>query len=165
MKKTIVLLILGLTMLGCKTVSIHVSGEGEDVHFYAPFSMIKTALSFSDDEVLELDDLAGVDQEIDLRALARALREDGDKMMIHIEEGDQVIHGEMKGDVFHIAIDDPEEESKVQLNLPMDLVARIADSRDGEALRTSDFLKSLRHYSGVLIQVDSPYEKVKIALR
>lgn len=165
MKKTIILLGFCLLMVGCKTVTVHVDDGVDSFKMKVPFAMVQRAISFSDEDVLEIDDLAGVNQEIDFKALAQALRDNGDGMKVHFQDGDSVIHGEVQGQVFNLSIDNPEEEQMVRVNLPMTLISKMADAESGDTLRSSDFLKALRNYSGVLVQVESPEENVKISLR
>ena len=163
MKKALLaLFVIGL--IGCKTVSIRVTSEDENIRLVVPFSLVKAAIRWSGEDVIEIDDLGGVDQEINLRALAQALREQGDQVKIHVREGDSVMRGEKVGDVFRITVDQPEEDTRVTINFPLSFMERIAESDQG-VYRTADLFHALKSYSGVLIDVQSPDETVKIVLR
>ena len=161
-KRLLLFLVLGL--IGCKTVSIRVKSEDDNIRLVVPFSLVKAAIRWSGEGVINIDDLGGVDQEIDLRALAIAMREQGDKVMIDVRDGDSVIHGQKVGDVFRITIDEPEEDTRVLVNLPFSFIEQIAESENG-VYRAADLFKALKSYSGVLIDIRSPDESVKIVLR
>lgn len=165
MKKNFILLGLGLMMAvtGCKNVSIHVKNQDEDVHLAVPIFVLKQALKFSDDAVLEIDDLGGVDQEIDLGAIAKALRQDGQSVRFSMTRDGRTIDGRKIGNVFCVKI--VGEEEKVTLNLPMALMEKLADLQDGEAVDSSALVASLAKFSGELMHVESPDETVSISIR
>jgi hypothetical protein len=163
MKKALFLIALVVLMAGCKTVSVRVKSEDENIKLVVPFFLVKTAVSFSDDQVLEIDDLGGVDQDIDLAALAMAIREDGDKVKFEINEGENTIYGRKVGRVFRVNMNSPDED--VELNLPLALMDRIADAQEkNKPIRTNDLVRALRKYRGVLVSVRSPDETVEIRL-
>ena len=164
MKKWLVVLLCGgFVLTGCKTVSVRVTSEDENIRLAVPFALVKQGLKFSDGQI-ELDDLGGVDQEIDLRKLAKALSEDGDRIRFEIKQDDQTIIAKKVGNVFRINIDEPESDTRVTVNLPMRLMERIAEVGDKGSLSASAMMNCLKNYSGVLLEVDSPDEQVRIAL-
>ena len=154
-------LIVAMSLVGCKTISVRVNSADENINLRVPFAMVKSAVSFSNGSV-SIEDLAGVDQEIDLRAIARALKQDGDKVRIEVTEEDTHMLGKMEGNVFSIKMQAPDE--KVTLNLPMSLVHKIAETDRGETLTGRDFMRALRKHKGVLVQVESEDETVKISI-
>lgn len=165
MYKNLILLAIASLMMftGCKRVSVKVQSDDENIRMVMPFFVLKQALNFSNDAVLEIDDLGGVDQEIDLRAIAKALHEDGDKVRLSINQDGAQIEGRKVGNAFRISVH--EHEERVTLNLPMTLMAQIATMKDNESIDGRDLAKALANFSGELIHVDGPDEKVSISIR
>ena len=153
-----------VSLTGCKFLSVSVDSEDEHVRVVVPWAVAKAAFRFSEGRI-ELDDLGGVDRDIDLKAIARALREDGDRVKLHIRDGNAEIRGEKRGDVFQICIDDPDEETRVRINMPMDVMAMVAEAGDQGHISSGRFMSGFRNYRGVLVEVESPDERVRIALK
>ena len=163
-KNLLLVAMAGLVMFtGCKRVSIRVKSDDENIRMVMPFFVLKQALNFTDDAILEIDDLGGVDQDIDLRAIAKALHQDGDSVRIAINQDGARIEGRKVGNAFRISVD--EDDERVTLNLPMKLMTRIATMQDHESMNGNDLVKALSDFSGELIHVDGPEETVSISIR
>lgn len=163
--RTIGLLMISAVLLsGCKTVSVVISEEGEPTRrVVVPFSLVKRAIYFSSEDTLVLEDLGGVSSSIDLGALAKAIHEDGDRVQIELHEGGTTMIARKKGQVFEVKIEDEDEESHITLNLPLTLMTALAKNESGRA-STKELLRALKRYSGILVEIDGPYENVRIKL-
>ncbi len=156
-------LALAAVLTGCKMVSIHVD-DGEDrVRLAVPFWLFQKAVTLSDEGHFRIDDLGGVNQDIDLRQVAKALHEQGDLFKLEYREGDTLVRGAKHGDVFRLNIDEGSGE-KVTLNLPMGLIQTIAEDPDG-VVDTRDVLRAFRRYRGSLVEIRDGSEYVRIMLR
>ncbi len=69
----------------CHWVSIRIDDGQEHMRFCLPFSALKAALTLSGEGDLSIEDLGGIDAEIDLPTLAAALKENVDAIKIEIE--------------------------------------------------------------------------------
>ena len=164
MGKRVLVLAIALLCIGCKTVTVRVKEDGEKLRkITVPFSLVKSAIRFTDANQLEIDDLGGFDSTIDLTELAMAIRESGpNQVKLHIEQEDLVIDAYKKGDVFRVDMNNEWEESTVVLNLPLKLLEKIADAKDSGTVETRDLMKAFRRYRGVFVEVKSPDEEVSI---
>ena len=166
MKKLIAAAALCFLCLGCRMVYVHIDQEGEKARrIMVPFSLLKTAIRFTDANTIEFDDLGGFSETIDLEMLAKALKEDGDRVSFQVETEDTVINAQKVGKIFQIRMDDSYEESKVTLNLPLALMDALAEGSESGVLQSKNIMRSFRGFSGTLIEVDSPDEKIKVVLK
>ena len=165
MKRIAILFLTSLCLLslGCKRVSVQIEGD-DPLRFTVPLFVVFQALKFTDDDVLEIDDLGGVDEEIPLKAIAEAIRNGGDQMKLDYREGGSHITAEKIDHVFHIQMEDAESEERVQLRLPENLMTAIATAEDGQ-LNQRKIKRALKKFSGVLLEVESPHERIRIILR
>lgn len=148
----------------CKRVSLQIEGD-EPARITLPMFVIFQALRFTDEDVLEIDDLGGVDEDIPMRAIAQAIRNGGDQIKVDFRQGDTRIIGEKRGGVFHIQMDNPEEEERLRLNLPENLMLALLESQEEGQINQRRIKRALKRYSGVLLEAESPYERVRIVLR
>jgi len=165
MRQITALLIL-LTCLvpqACKRVSLQIDGD-EPARITLPMFVIFQAMRFTDDDVLEIDDLGGVEEEIPMKAIAQAIRDGGDQIKVSFRQGNTRILGEKRGGVFHIEMDSPEDEERLRMNIPEDLMLALLESQEGH-VNQRRVKRALKRYSGVLLEVESPYERVRIVLR
>ncbi len=164
MKTTALLFIGALLLSGCKTVSVLISEDGEPTRrVTVPFSLVKGAIYLSDEDEFVLEDLGGVNSSIDLHALAKALHEDADRVQIDLKQDGTSFSARKIGRVFQVTIDDDVEESQITLNLPLTLVSAL-EKNDFQKVDTRAMMRALTRYRGVLVEIDSPYEKVRIKL-
>ena len=157
------LLLVCLIPQACKRVSLQIDGD-EPTRITLPLFVVFQAMRFSDGDVLEIDDLGGVDEDIPLKAIAQAIRDGGDQIKVAYRDGDTQIKGEKLGNVFHIEMDNPGDEERLRLNLPEDLMLALLDSQEGQ-INQSRVKRALKRFSGVLLEVESPDERIRIVLR
>lgn len=164
MKQQIVVALVALICVGCKTVTVRVAEDGEPMRkITVPFTFVKSAIRFTDTDQIEIDDLGGFDSTIDLAELATAIRDAGpNQLKIHIEQEDTVIDGYKAGNVFRVQMNNSWEENTVTLNLPLALMDKIADGKERGHLDSRDLLKAFRRYKGVFVEMKSPYEEYSI---
>lgn len=164
MTMRVLLLTMALVCVGCKTVTVRVAEEGEKTRkITVPFSLVKTAIRFTDANEIEIEDLGGFDSTIDLGELATALRESGpNQLKLHIEQEDTIIDAYKSGNVFKVNMNNEWEESTVVLNLPLALLDKIADAQTSGTVDTRDLMRAFRGYKGVFVEMKSPYEEVSI---
>lgn len=159
-----ILVMAGVLFLpSCKRVSLQYQGD-DPYQITVPMFAIFQAMRFTDDDVLEIEDLAGIDEEIPLKALAEAIRQGGDDIKVSFKQGDTRILGEKRGRVFHIQLDDPEEETHVMLRLPEGLLMALLESRDGK-VDEKQVKRALKRFTGTLMEVRSPDEQLRIVFR
>lgn len=165
MRRYFLLAILGLCFLpqACKRVQIRVDGD-DPVRVTVPLFLVFEALRFTDEDVLEIDDLAGIDEEIPLYALAKAIRDGNDQIKVQYRQGDTRISGEKRGRVFHVEMDNPEEEERLLLNLPVALMDALLESQEGE-INPKKVKRALKRFSGTLLEVQSEDERLRIVIR
>jgi len=154
---------LALILTGCKWVSIHVEDGDDNIRMAVPFFLFKKAVQLSDQGHFRIDDLGGVNQDIDLRKVAKALREDGSRFKLEYREADSLVRGVKHGDVFRLTVDEDSGE-QVTVNFPMALIDILAEDEDG-VITTREAMRAFRRYRGVLVEVRDGSEHVRIALR
>jgi translation initiation factor IF-1 len=150
---------------GCKRLSVRIEDEDGVRVIPVPFSLLGMALRYSDDDVsFDLNELSGSETQIDLRAMALALRDAGDKIAIdgRTEDG-MTFSARIKGKSFCVDMDNPEEEEHIIMNLPLDVITQLADA-DGQ-VPAERLLRSFKGWRGVLVEVVGPYESIRIAVR
>lgn len=162
-------LILGMLALclvtsACKRVQIHQMDGDDHFRMTVPMFVIFQALRYTDEDVLEIDDLGGIDEEIPLYALAEAIRDGNDKIKVEMRQGDTHVLGEKRGNVFHISMNNPDEEAKLNMNLPVSLLDALMESNEGE-VDARLVKRALKRYSGVLLEVESPDEVLRIIIK
>lgn len=148
---------------GCKRVSVRVDGD-DPFRITLPMFVVYKALRFTDEDVLEIDDLGGFDDEIPMEAIAKAIRDGGDQVKVSYKQGETLIKGEKISNVFHIEVNDPEEEERVLLRLPDGLMDALLDQKNGKP-NERKIKRALKRFSGVLLEVESPDERIRIVLR
>ena len=157
-------LVLMLVTVGCSRVSVHIEDQDESRKFTVPFSLVKAAFKLSTDGDLEIDDLGGISEEIDLKTLALAFREHGEAIKIEASEGSSFYRAGMVGKSFRISLEEPEDQRKVMINLPMKVMEAIADSKDNK-IDPDVLIKSLKGFKGTLIKVEEPGETIRIVMK
>jgi hypothetical protein len=166
-----------LSSLACRNITIE-TGSGDDYYrISAPMALLRAAISFSGEEqTLVIDDLGGVDLDLDLRELAAGLRQHAVSSAtktkaatwIELDSGDQTMLARGFSDRLELQISesygDEDDEQKVRLCLPWALIDACLDQPDGK-ISADDVYRSLRGYRGVLLEVDDPYDPVRISIR
>lgn len=150
--------------VSCRRMVIHVEEGGERHVVPVPFLVLKQAIRLSDADTLEIEDLGGIDQSIDLRAIAKAIESGGERTKIQVRQGETTMFGRVDGSLFRIHIDSPEEHTKVDINLPLEIFEIVAEQK-GETLQTEKLLRCFKGYRGTLIEVKEPDTNVKIVLK
>lgn len=160
--KNVVCAVVLLTIVGCHRVVIHVDSEDEHIRLSVPYSLVESAIHYNAEELV-IDDLSGVDAQVNLRQLIQAIRDSEGAARIDITEGSQTMAVFMQGNAIRLEMDDPDSEEQVRLFLPIEVLDRI--DLDSETQSASDLAKAFRKYRGPLIELDSPYERIRIELR
>ncbi len=160
MKHFALWLLIVFCLQSCRRVVLHVEDHGEVIQFSMPFAALETALRLNGNQ-LEVEDLGGANCSIDLMAVAQAVRDSGSEAKMEIIDGDQTILIEANAASVQMEINSDDE--RVRLFLPMDAFAAMDLKND--RIDMGRVIKSLRHYQGTLLQVESPYENVTISLR
>lgn len=157
-----------LGTVGCQRVVLTVESPDEHIHMVLPYFLLEGALSFTDEQELCIDDLAGIDADLDLCKLAKALRESSDdQFQIEMIEGQQHLRLFRQGDWIKCEIRQHGTGSDgeiVDLFLPMALFDLIEDHA-GETISQRDILEVFRDVRGTLIELHDGDEYVKIVLK
>lgn len=168
-KKRVLLLLLipVLLLTGCKRLSIRIEDDEGARTIPVPFTLLRAALTFSGGQAeLDLSDMIDTGDTIDLKMFAKALKENADKVRVEGRTPDGLSYS-VRADrgTFRLLMDNPEEEQKMQVNLPMKMMDLIAEAEDGRVIEPKDIMRSFRGWRGVLVEVEDPYEKVRIAVK
>ncbi len=165
MLRSLGLMILVLTSLSCSRVILKTSDEEGTRHITLPFSVLKAALHFSDEGDFTIEDLGGVDENFDLRAIAKALHEPGaDKMSFSMTSEDADIQARVVGRSLDIESRSKKEESSVTLHLPVSVIDLFA--RAGDRPVTADqLLDAIKRQKGVLLDIVDEDGRSQILIR
>jgi len=164
-------MVLGLVLAamvvttGCKRLSVRVEDEDGVRVIPVPFGVLRMALRYSDEDIaFDLGELSGSETEIDLKAIAVALRDAGDRVKIdgRTEDG-MTFSAAVRGKSFRVDMNNPEDEERIQMNLPLSVMTMLADTE--EPIPAERFLRCFRGWRGVLVEVEGPYESIRIAVR
>ncbi len=164
MKTRLLLLCLVLFATACARVSVRIHEGDEKRSITVPFALVKAAFRLSDEGELEIDDLGGINEEFNLLELAKAFKEDGDKIKIEMTQGETHFLAAKQGNSFRITMEEPEEDRRVTLNLPMSLIETLAESED-QTVHANTLLKCLKRHKGVLVEVSEPGELIQIVMK
>ncbi len=151
--RALIFSLLALTTFSCSRVMIKSTDEEGTHHLTVPFSALKAALQFSEAGELTIEDLGGVDESLDLRAIAKALREPGaEKMSFSMSSEDSEIEARIAGRSFSIESRSKQEDSSVTLNLPLALLDLFAEAGE-RPVSSSKMLDAIKRQKGVLLDV------------
>lgn len=151
--RAVVLSLLVVSTFSCSRVMIKSTDEDGSHQLTVPFSVLKAALQFSDSGELTIEDLGGVDESLDLRAIAKALREPGaDKMSFSMSSEDSEIKASIAGRSFNVESRSKQEDSTVTLHLPLAVLELFAEAGE-QPISGSKMLDAIKRQKGVLLDV------------
>jgi len=168
MNKFLPLLLLVVPVVGCARVTLRYEEDGERRHITLPFSALEAALRFSDEGRLEIEDLAGISEEIDLVALAQAFRtEEGRKSRVEMQSDGMQLQASVVGKAFRVDMREDDGDQHVTLNLPLmvlDVLAD-ADAAGAETLSTQKILRAFKKQKGVLLSVVDEDSRIEVVIK
>jgi len=149
----------------CRRLSVRVEDDEGVRVIPVPFSILRMAMRYSGEEIaFDLGELSGTETEIDLKALALALRDADDRMRIEGTDGDGMhFLARVEGKTFCVDMDNTYDEERITLNLPLAFMDLIASTE--EPIPAQRLLKGFKGWRGTLVAVEGPYESIRIKVK
>ncbi len=162
----------GLAFAGDAWIHVKVdspSGEGGIVRVNIPFSLVETILPMIDADplkhgMLEIDEIDELNmQGLDLRAILEEFRKTGDTEFVNVQNGNETVSVQKKGDFLLVNVDSAEDGEKVRIRMPLALVDALLDiDTENNSLNLAEALKVLGEFEGDLVTVQDGDETVRI---
>lgn len=147
------ILLMVLMTVACARVTLRYEEDGERRQITLPFAAVEAAFRFSEDGALEIDDLGGISEEIDLVALAKALRTEGaDQIKLEMRHEDGLMKAGVHRGAFRIQVFEDDSDHQVTLNLPLAMLDVLAEAEQKPA-STHKLLRALKKHKGLLMEV------------
>lgn len=165
MSRLLILSILALTTLSCSRLILKTTDEEGSRHITLPFSVLKTALHFSDAGEFEIEDLGGVDEQFDLRAIAAALRQPGaEQMSFSMTSEDSELQARVVGRSLDIESRSKTDDASVTVHLPIAVLDLFAKAGD-RPVAANDVLDAIKRQKGVLLDIVDEDGRSQIIIR
>jgi hypothetical protein len=148
-------------------VRVAESKDASKVSLNLPLAVVEAALSAAPDTLGSHGRIhLGHHDDVSLsefRRIWKALKATGDAEFISVEEADQTVHVERRGEQVLVHVQKPKGTDQVQVQIPVSLVDALL-SGEGEDLNVSAAIGELQKQHGDIVKVDDGHGTVRIWL-